>query len=91
VSAYHGEAITLSCGVVSSNEQLSVSWTRYGKNVSDHDKLISFTQQTWNNERIYSLKISKVRKRHLGKYHCIVTNSKGTVTSNKAFISYTSK
>ena len=87
VSVFRGETTSLSCGVVGSTK-LSVNWRRNGNDLPD-DTLISFKQQTWNNVWIYSLNIEKVRKHHLGQYHCIVKNAKGNKTSNAAFVSYT--
>ena len=69
---------------------MSVKWTKNKNDLRD-DTLISFVQQTWHNVQIYSLKIKKVRSRHLGIYNCIVTNNGGSVTSNGAEVSFTRK
>lgn len=89
-STVRGALVTLSCGVVGSDNLLSVKWMKNGKDLA-LGSLISFTKQTWQNVQIYSLKILKVKRHHLGKYYCVMTNAKGSVRSNVAKVSFTRK
>ena len=89
-STVPGASVTLSCGVVGSENLMNVKWMKNNKDLTA-SSLISFSEQTWQNVQIYSLKILKVKKRHLGNYHCVVTNTKGTVTSNVVKVSLTRK
>ena len=89
-SVVHGALVTLSCGVVGSENLLNVKWMKNGKDLKS-GSLISHTKQTWQNVQIFSLKILKLKRHHLGKYYCVVTNAKGSVSSNVAKVSFTSK
>ena len=88
-STGRGAPVTLSCGVVGSENSLTVKWKRNGSNLPN--TWISFKQQTWQNVHYYYLIISKLRKSLLGRYRCVVTNSKGSVTSNMAKVSFSGK
>ena len=90
VPTVRGGKITLSCGVVGSTT-LNVKWLQNDSNLPD-DTLISFTHQTWNNAvQVHTLNIKKARRRHLGKYYCIVKNAKGTVRSSTAKVFFSSE
>lgn len=89
VSALRGDLVTLSCGIVGT--LLNLTWIKDNKTLRDDDTWITFTRQTWQNIQIFSLNIKKVRSRYLGKYHCMVTNLQGSVSSKTAKVSYPGK
>ena len=85
-----GRIITLSCGVVGS-ASVNVKWVQNDSDLPD-DKLISLTHQV--NEQavqVHTLTIKKTRRRHLGKYNCIVKNAKGSAKSRTAQVFFSSK
>jgi len=85
-----GKMITLLCGVVGS-ASLNVTWVQNDGDLPD-DTLISLTHQL--NEQavqVHTLTVKKTRRRHLGKYNCIVKNAKGTAKSRTATVFYSSK
>ena len=85
-----GGSVTLSCGVVGSAASFAVKWTHNGSDLRE-DNSFSLTNTTWRNVKIFKLKIDGIRRRHTGKYHCIVTNAKGSVTSRKSRVYFSSK
>lgn len=85
-----GRMITLSCGVVG-NTSLNVKWVQNDSDLPD-DKLISLTHQLNQQAvQVHTLTVKKTRRRHLGKYNCIVKNAKGSVKSRTAQVFYSSK
>lgn len=85
-----GRTITLSCGVVGSTS-LSIKWLQNDSNLPD-DTLISFTHRLNQQDvQVHTLTVRKTRRRHLGKYNCIVKNAMGSVTSRTAQVFYSSK
>ena len=85
-----GGSVALSCGVVGSAASFVVKWTRNGSDLRE-DNSFSLTNTTWRNVNIFKLKIDGIRHRHTGKYRCIVTNAKGSVTSRKSRVYFSSK
>ena len=85
-----GGSVALSCGVVGSATSFAVKWTHNGSDLRE-DNSFSLTNTTWRNVKIFELKIDGIRHRHTGKYRCIVTNAKGSVTSRKSRVYFSSK
>lgn len=85
-----GRMITLSCGVVGSTS-VNVKWLQNGSDLPG-DKLISLTHQLNEQDvQVHTLTIKKTKRRHLGKYNCIVTNAKGSAKSRTAQVFFSSK
>ncbi|XP_068734206.1 fibroblast growth factor receptor 3-like isoform X1 [Montipora capricornis] len=84
-----GKSVTLSCGVVGSYMYMSTeTWTKNYKKLK-HNAYIRYTHQMWRNVHIFSLTIKSFKKRHHGKYRCVVTNAQGSVRSDVAWVSLT--
>nr|XP_058973645.1 fibroblast growth factor receptor 4-like isoform X1 [Pocillopora verrucosa] len=84
-----GGSVALSCGVVGSAASFAVKWTHNGSDLRE-DNSFSLTNTTWRNVKIFKLKIDGIRRRHTGKYRCIVTNAKGSVTSRRSRVYFSS-
>lgn len=85
-----GGSVALSCGVVGSAASFAVKWTHNGSDLRE-DNSFFLTNTTWRNVKIFELKIDGIRRHHTGKYCCIVTNAKGSVTSRKSRVYFSSK
>ncbi|XP_068734203.1 fibroblast growth factor receptor 2-like isoform X2 [Montipora capricornis] len=81
-SVVRRKSVTLSCGVVG-----SISRVVWFKNNERWIESVHVTR--WRNLHIFSLTIEKVKKRHRGKYHCVVTNAQGRTESDVARVSLT--
>ena len=82
--------ITLSCGVVGS-ASMNINWLQNDSGLPD-DPLISLTHQLNEQDvQVHTLTVKKTKRRHLGKYNCIVKNAKGTAKSRAAQVFFSSK
>lgn len=85
-SVVRRKSVTLSCGVVGSMSR--VVWFKNNK-IWIEFVHVTETSRRWRNLHIFSLTIEKVKKRHRGKYHCVVTNAQGRTESDVARVSLT--
>ncbi|XP_068686597.1 fibroblast growth factor receptor 2-like isoform X2 [Montipora foliosa] len=85
-SVVRRKSVTLSCGVVGSISR--VVWFKNNERWNESVR-VTETSKRWRNLHIFSLTIEKVRKRHRGKYHCVVTNAQGRTESDVARVSLT--
>lgn len=92
IMALKGENICLSCKAISSNPSpMSFQWKKDNVELASADISTTATMEGKNMESVSELNIYKVQHSDAGKYQCVVSNSFGTMYSQKSSISVLSK
>lgn len=86
--ALKGEDIRLSCKAISSNPSpMTFQWKKDNVELTNPNVNETTTTEGKNTESISELKLPQVQHSNAGKYQCVVSNSFGTMYSQKSSIS----